>query len=139
MSRSGRAGSSEGICIIGSTASESAIATENSSKSAIKTDFRLLNWFEQRGPLGPGVGLFLLLSIKRRRGFRAGIHQSFQFGHESRNVFEFKVNGCEPHVSDLIEVLQTPHDHLSDLVRVQFAIEGILDLLFHLIDYVFEL
>ena len=80
--------------------------------------------------------LFLFLFI--RRGF-ARADEVFYFGHELGDVFELQIDGREADVGDLVEGFKAAHDDLADVACTKLAVEGILDVLFDLIDDGFEL
>src|SRR6476469_8996814 len=66
-------------------------------------------------------------------------HQVLQLSHELGNVFKLKIHRSEAHVSNFIEILETPHDHLTDLAGWSFALRRFLHIFFDSVDDRFKL
>ena len=75
--------------------------------------------------------------VAQRRGgvicsfFR--VQQILQLGHELADVAEMPVDRCEPHVGNLVELLQLLHDERADLVRGDFLLGALLQRALHAI------
>ena len=59
--------------------------------------------------------------------------------HEGMKIAEFTVDRCETDICDLVERLETLHDHDADLTGWEFGVQGILQFSFYFIDERFHL
>ena len=59
--------------------------------------------------------------------------------HEGMKIAEFAVNRCETDICDLVECLETLHDHDADLTGWEFGVQGILQFSLYFIDERFHL
>src|SRR6266513_6384131 len=75
-----------------------------------------------RHPAGSAVIPAHARALGRRRAARASLEEGPQLFQELIQVLEVPVDGGEPHVGDLVQMVQLAHEPLADLARVRLIL-----------------